>query len=208
MDTEPLASPEARLPFWGVPAFGLAAATQGIIPFTHSVQFGPAFGVSTRPSSMPLWRDLVNAAGIGLLVCSLAFGALAVCYVSLCRAYGDDPVRSRREAVGALLRCGWLYPFLGYLGIPAMLVAFGAPSGLSEGLLATLLLTATLVPLFVFLSLAKRGAERAGVSATWAWLLVLVPLILAFAVDALVLGFPPGNGLIEPWLPGLVGDGS
>lgn len=188
---------------WGVVAFVLVALAQGVIPYTHTVQFGPAFQLTPRPSTMPFWRDALNAAGIGLLVCGAAYAAFTACFVSLCRAYGEDPVQASAMARRTALRRAWLYPMLGYLGLPAMLLGFGLPES-AHGALPWLMLGGMVVPLFALLSGTKRTAEKAGVSPGWAWLVVLVPLLLAFAVEAILLGWPPGGGLLDPWLPSMV----
>jgi len=192
--------------FWGLFAFVLAALAQGVIPYTHTVQFGPGFQLQPTPSTMPFWRDALNAAGIGLLVCSAAYLAFAACYVSLCRAYGEDAVEAGAMARRIAIRRAWLYPMLGYLGLPAMLLGFGLPES-AHGALPYLMLGAMVVPLFLLLSSTKRTAERVGVSAGWAWLVVLVPLLLAFAAEAILLGWPPGGGLLDPWLPPMVEGG-
>ena len=189
--------------FLGVLLFLFSAAAQGLIPYTHTVQFGPAFEITPRPSTMALWRDVLNAAGIGLLVCGVAYGALAACFVSLCRAYGDDPIAAGTLARRTALRLGWLYPMLGYLGLPAMLLGFALPES-AHAALPYLMLTGMVLPLFALLSRMKKTAEAAGVSPGWAWLCVLVPLLLAFAAEAILLGWPPGGGLLGPWLPPLV----
>jgi len=200
-------APEPRgRAFLGLFAFVLVALAQGVIPYTHTVQFGPAFQLTPRPSTMPFWRDALNAAGIGLLICSLAYLAFTACYVSLCRAYGEDPVEASARARRMAIRRAWLYPMLGYLGLPAMLLGFGLPES-AHGALPFLMLGAMVVPLFVLLSSMKRTAEAVGVSPGWAWLVVLVPLLLAFAVEAMLLGWPPGGGLLDPWLPPMVEGG-
>lgn len=190
----------------GLVAFVLLALAQGVIPYTHSVQFGPAFQLTPRPSPMPFWRDALNAAGIGLLVCGAAYAALAACFISLCRAYGDDPARATAVARTAALRRAWLYPLLGYVGLPAMLLGFGLPES-AHGALPWLTLGGMVVPLFALLSSMKKAAEAIGVGPGWSWLCVLVPLLLAFAVEAILLGWPPGGGLLDPWLPEMVADG-
>jgi ABC-type multidrug transport system permease subunit len=200
-------APESRGgAFLGLFAFVLVALAQGVIPYTHTVQFGPAFQLTPRPSTMPFWRDALNAAGIGLLVCSAAYLAFSVCFVSLCRAYGEDPIEAGAMARRTAIRRAWLYPMLGYLGLPAMLLGFGLPES-AHGALPYLMLGAMVVPLFLLLSSAKKTAERAGVSPGWAWLVVLVPLLLAFAAEAILLGWPPGGGLLDPWLPPMVEGG-
>ncbi|MBO6934796.1 MAG: hypothetical protein JJ863_07470 [Deltaproteobacteria bacterium] len=189
--------------FLGVVPFVLMAAAQGVIPYTHTVQFGPAFQVTPRPSTMPLWRDVLNASGIGLLVCGLAYAALAACFVSLCRAYGDEPEEAGLLARRTVLRYGWLYPMLGFFGLPSMLLGFCLPEA-AHGALPWLTLGVMVIPLFVLLSTLKKTAETTGVSPGWAWLCVLVPLLLAFAAEAILLGWPPGGGLLDPWLPQMV----
>lgn len=191
---------------WGVVAFVVTALAQGVIPYTHTVQFGPAFQVTPRPSTMPFWRDALNAAGIGLLVCGAAYLAFAACFVSLCRAYGEDPAEANVLARRTVVRRAWLYPMLGYLGLPAMLLGFGLPEA-AHGALPWLMLGGMVVPLFVLLSSAKKAAEASGVSPGWAWLCVLVPILLAFAVEAILLGWPPGGGLLDPWLPAMFEEG-
>ena len=44
-------------------------------------------------------------------------------------------------------------------------------------------------------------AERAGVAGAWSWALVLIPMILAMVIEAVLVGSPPGDGLLGPWLP-------
>ncbi len=188
---------------WGLVAFVLTALAQGVIPYTHTVQFGPAFQLTPRPSTMPFWRDALNAAGIGLLVCGVAYAALAACFISLCRAYGDDPREAAARARRTVLRRAWLYPMLGYLGLPAMLLGFGLPEA-AHGALPWLMLGGMVVPLFFLLSSMKKTAEASGVSSGFAWVCVLVPLLLAFAAEAILLGWPPGGGLLDPWLPQMV----
>ncbi|MAQ13709.1 MAG: hypothetical protein CMN30_02815 [Sandaracinus sp.] len=190
--------PEVGSAWWGIPAFVVAAFAQGIIPFTHTVQFGPGFQVTPKASTMPLWRDVLNAGGIGLLVQGAAMVGFAACYVSLCRAYGEEDARPiARRAVFAN---AWLYPMLGQIGVPAMVVAFAAPEGLGQMLLPVVL-GVMLVPLVTWIIRLARGAERAGVAGAWSWALVLIPMILAMVIEAVLVGSPPGDGLLGPWLP-------
>ncbi len=204
-------APESRGgAFLGLFAFVLAALAQGVIPYTHTLQFGSSFEVTPRPSTMPLWRDVLNAAGIGLLVCGVAYLAFTACFISLCRAYGEDPVEAGVQARRTALRLGWLYPLfapmVAPLGLAPMLLLFALPPMEMETM-QYVILPVIVVPLFVLLAGAKKTAESVGVSGGWSWLCVLVPVLLAFAVESILLGWPPGGGLIGPWLTALIAGG-
>jgi hypothetical protein len=185
---------------WGPMLFVLTALAQGVIPYTHRLSFGHGFEITTRPGRLPIVRDVVNAAGIGLLVCTAATVAFAACFVSLCGAYGEEAREPRAVAKRTMLRKAWLYPLLGFLGLPSMVVLWASPESARDAA-QWLALAAMVVPLFAFISGIKRGAEATGISPGWAWLVVLVPLLLAFSAEAILIGFPPGGGLLDPWIP-------
>ena len=192
---------------WGLVAFVVFGLAQGIIPYTHTIQFGPGMATETKPSTMPLWRDVLNAAGIGLLVNTVCVFALSACFISLCRAYGEEALAPAVTARRALRRRVWLYPLMGQMGLGAMLALFLTPVA-AGGLTLLLMLVSGIVPLVYFMVGLKRGADSAGVPGGWGWLVVLVPIILAYSVDALLLGMPPGGGMLEAWLPPMIaGDG-
>ena len=185
--------------WWGVALFVPLALAQGIIPYTHTVLFEEAFRVSRRPG-MALREDLMNAAGIGLLVCSVGALFYAACYVSLSGAFGEKERQPRARARRAIRTRLWIYPLLGFMGVPARLVGWALPKS-AHGALGAITFAAMVVPLFMLVSGLKRHAERSGVSKGAAWLVVLVPLLLSTAVEAVLVGSPPGGGLLEAWLP-------
>jgi hypothetical protein len=86
------------------------AILSGIIPYTVTLQFGPAWGTRLlgRPSSAEIAIDVVRAGGVGLLVSIVMLVLLTVPYYSLSRAYGS---RGHAPApVSVMFYRAWLIP--------------------------------------------------------------------------------------------------
>ncbi len=86
-------------------------------------------------------------------------------------------------------------------GLPAMLLVWALPQSAAPSLpIAQLLIT--LVP-FLLLFLSLRGAARqsCGCGPFSSFTVVVVPFILMGLATTLLIGEPPGTGLLEPWLP-------
>lgn len=163
-----------------------------IVPFTHTLLFGPTFQISTitpsggvAPDAAAIALDVAQAAGIGLLLGVAQLVALAVPYASLSRAYangGHPPAPVR-----AVLYRAFLLPLAEVL---YYLVVWSAPESPPEALLviAALLRVLPLALLFASLRAAARMASGTGPFASLA--VTLVPfaamlLVNAYATEAL-----------------------
>lgn len=187
------------------------AFLQGIIPFTHTLRFGDRFGVERigQPSDAEVQFDILRAGGISLLVQSAVLTVMIASFVSLCRAYGHvppgavdahEPLR-RFSLRGVLYRAFWL-PLGGNFGLLFGLVLWGLPASVEPGFALELLLAAAAGVPFVFAFVALRNIARraCGVSPLVSLIVVIVPFVLAFLVEAVFLG-DLHSGVLGPWLP-------
>lgn len=158
------------------------ALLSAIVPFTHTLLFGPLFHVRVvgGADTTSIALDVARAAGIGLLSCSAQIVALALPYVSLTRAYAGQghpaaPVR-------AVLYRAFLIP----LGeVLFSLVLWGAPENAPGELVvfARLLQVIPLVLLFASLRATARMGAGAGPIAS------VVVTMVPFAAMVVVQGW-------------------
>ncbi|MBX3250745.1 MAG: hypothetical protein KF901_26435 [Myxococcales bacterium] len=187
------------------------AFAQGIIPFTHTLRFGDRFGVERigAATDAEVHFDLLRAGGISLLVQTAVLVVMLASFVSLCRAYGhvppgavevDEPLR-RFALRGVLYRAFWL-PLGGNFGLLFGLVLWGLPLSVQPGFALELLLVISAGVPFVFAFVALRNIARraCGVGPLASLVVVIVPFVLAFLVEAVFLG-DLHSGVLAPWLP-------
>jgi len=170
------------------------AVISGIIPFTHTLRFGPSWLVDTigSPSGSTIALDVLQAIGIGLLFAVLKLALMTAPYLSLTSAYGK-PTESQ-PARQVMLYRGWLLLLGGRTGLLLGLVIWGFPDDPSE----TMLLVAeviSLLPLMVLLWSMTATARMAQVGPIASMVVVLVPFVVLFLVEPLIIE------MVSPWLP-------
>ncbi|MCB9595532.1 MAG: hypothetical protein H6719_22620 [Sandaracinaceae bacterium] len=170
------------------------AALSGIIPFTHLLRFGPLGVVAPigSPSALDLVLDVLQAAGLGLLFGAAKLGVMSAPYLSLTKAYGQPTETQPTRQV--MLYRGWLLLLGGRTGLVLGLVIWGLPMDPSEGwqMAAEVL---SLLPLMGVLWAMTSTARMARVGPIASMVVVLVPFVVLFLVEPLVLE------LIRPLLP-------
>jgi hypothetical protein len=168
------------------------AVLSGIIPFTHTLLFGPSWRVSLlhQPSSAEIAIDVARAAGLGLLVCAGMFLLLMLPYYSLSRAYGSHGHPGAPFSV--MLYRGWLIP-LGQL--LAFLVTWSLP-GVVQWALVLVEIARFLPFVVLFSSMLSTARMASGVGPIAALAVVLVPFVLFLLVGNI------GMHALEPWLLG------
>jgi len=164
-----------------------AAPLAGIIPFTHTLLFGPTFAITVQGDAGQdrIASDVAQAAGLGLGLYAVLLLALAAPYVSLSKSFGAADGAGAR-ALRVMLYRAWLVPF--GTGLFPQVVAWAMPmmeAGLGLQVAFALL---GVVPL-VLLLVAMRAAavELNGIRPLTSWAVVLVPVTLFFVVQGLAL---------------------
>lgn len=170
------------------------ALISGIIPFTHSMAFGQTFGVTVlgSPSSADLAIDVARAIGLGLLVTAARLAAIAVPYLSLTKAYGQ-PIESQPARQGLLYRA-WLLLLGGDTGVLFGLVLWALPADPTDTMVLGAKIASMLPLMMLFFSLSSI-ARVAGVGPIAAMVVVVVPFVILFVGEPLLL-----QGL-QPLLP-------
>lgn len=183
------------------------AFLQGIIPWTHTLTFTHVFHYRRigDPTGSEILMDIARAGGIGCLDSLGTYALLAASYVSLTKAFGTkrrgataDP---ERAALRAVLYRAWLAPMLAGLGLPAMLFMWALPEDAGEAAVYGLLIISTLPFLMLFISLRSAARQSAGCGPLASFTVVLIPFVLKMAATMVLIGEPPGTGLLDPWLP-------
>ena len=176
-------------------------AFAGIIPLTHHFHFEPGFGVTREPlASSVLAMDVARAAGLSLLVYGASFLVAMASYISLGGAFGSEE-GAKGLALRAWLYAGWLVPLTGPLGL-AMSVVFWVVPASAGSVGAALAFLAFLLPFLIFLVDLQRVAREAlGCSLGGSIVVTSVPILLFLLTQAILIGDPPGTGVLAPWLP-------
>ena len=171
------------------------ALLSGVIPFSHTLGFGPSWAVTALGDATASEQavDVLGAMLLGLLVSTARFGLLAAAYLSLAGAYG----RAQPSAPGrqVLLYRAWLLPLSGASGLLISVVAWGMPSVQPE-LARFFAELVSLVPLVLLLAALIATARQAlGIGPIASLAVVLVPFLAMFVVEPLLFR------LLAPLLP-------
>jgi hypothetical protein len=171
----------AAWPFFAL-SFLPAALLVGVIPFTHTLAFGSGLAVAmvAGTSGAALAGDVVRAAGIGTLVCTVQLLAMAMPYVSLARAYASKGYEAAPARV--LLYRGFLIPIAFLLRDGT---AWALPASEHVGEFAQIVALIPLVLLFLSLSSTARMASGAGPFAALGT--ALVPFVVMLFAEPLLL---------------------
>lgn len=162
------------------------ALLAGVIPFTKTLGFGPSWALATlgHPSSEGIALDVAIALGLGLLIGAAKLILLGVPYLSLTSAYGK-PIDSM-PARQVLLYRAWLLPLGGRAGLLLAVVVWGLPIEPSDATVAFAEVVSLLPLMFVLWSMVS-GARVAGVGPIAAMVVVLVPFLVMFLVEPLLI---------------------
>lgn len=169
------------------------ALLAGVVPYTHTLRFGPSFEIVIlgRADDAEILLDLARAVGLSLGLTIVSLVSLALPYASLVAAYASAPERSS-AAMRVLLYRGFLFP-LGQILL--YLFAWAAPVGTSEDV-ALLARLVSLIPFFLLLSSMRATARlAAGVGPVAAVVVVLVPFGVFTVIELLT------GPLVAPWMP-------
>lgn len=165
---------------------------EGVIPYTHTLRFGPSFQVliTGAHSNEVILMDVLQAMGLSLGLRLIFFMALTLPYISLARAYGK-PER-QEAALNSMLYRAWLLPLQGLILYVLVWSSPKAPA-MEFQLLMQLL---SIIPIFFMLSCMRATARLACEVGPWASVaVVLVPFALWMATELLILPF------LSPWIP-------
>lgn len=167
----------------------------GVIPFTHRLGFGPAWSVTTiaDPSGTELAIDVAQAIGLGLLLAVVKLALLAVPFVSLTAAYGVE--MKSQPARQVMMYRAWLLVLAAHTGLLFWLVTWGMPPGEPSGAMQTVREVISLTPLMILLWSMTATARMMRIGPIAATVTVIVPFILLFLVEPLVIE------MLAPWLP-------
>lgn len=175
------------------------ALLSGIIPFTHRLAFGGRFGVQLigQPTGGEIALDVLQAAGVGLLLCAVKLVCLSVPFVSLTRAYGRKDLESR-PAIQVMLYRAWLVPLGGHMGLLLHALLWSFPLSLgpepSEGVQILMEMVA-LLSLMILLWAMSGTARVAGAGPFASLIVAVVPFVAMFYLEPLTLA------ALSPWLP-------
>lgn len=179
------------------------ALLRGVVPYTHTLMFGDAFGVVVRgsPGAAGIALDVARSMGISLLVVAVAWASLVLPYVSLAGAYGGPGARA--AAMRVLLYRAWLVAIGGLtvtspagFGLLFSIAAWALPAPASQGAMIAVQLVDTVVPLMLLLFTMRAGARfGAGTGALASFVVTLVPFVLMLVLQGLLFD------LIAPWMP-------
>lgn len=167
------------------------ALLEGVIPYTHHLQFGERkIFLSTTTTNEAVVFDVLQAMGFSLLIHVTTMLALALPYVSLVRAFSvthrtDIPLR-------VVFYRGWLIPFGATI---VWLAQWLLPAQPPMAVLVVVQLVAVLPLLAFFMSLYATARLASGVGPFAALLVVGVPFTIMQLGQGLVLY------LLQPWLP-------
>ncbi|MET0284313.1 MAG: hypothetical protein ABW352_07575 [Polyangiales bacterium] len=155
-----------------------------IIPFTHTLSFGPSFRVAVIPGAsggMPIELDVVRAMAIGVALSGLTQLSWALPFVSLLAGFADgsrteDPKRAGWRT--ALYRM-WVVPF----GMTLFFVATSAlPAEPNDFVVELALLGFQMLPRMLVLVHCHVMARYFGADGYGAMAVSVVPLVVQWAV--------------------------
>lgn len=173
--------------FW-MGSFVPMALASGIIPFTRLIYFGPAFQTKVVTSTSmedALFFDVTLAMGVGLAFEFLRALALAIPYVTLCKAYMDrEHHHIPKAALVLMLHRTWLLPFGSLLR--GLIVWGGGSEGGGNDLMTEVLGSLALVFPIVLLIGQMRASARMlqAVKPLMAFVVILVPLLIYFLSES------------------------
>ncbi|MGB0678446.1 MAG: hypothetical protein ACPGUV_02145 [Polyangiales bacterium] len=168
--------------FWAV-TFVPLALLRGIIPATRTLQFGPLGHIKAlaKTDAMGVTLDVLQAMGQGLALTLLQWLALALPWISLCRAYGST---EHDASLRAMLYQAWLLP-LGMGGLFFGLAAWLSPATPPAWLWLSVMVL-DLLPLLLLLQSMRAVARFVhGVSPWMSWVVITIPMVLLFLLHAL-----------------------
>lgn len=159
--------------------------------FTFALGHAGAFSWVGHPTSRDVAVDVARACAIGVLLWGIRLLALAVPFVSLCRAYGADG-RGAAPATRAMLYRVWVVPGL-YLA--ALLFSWPLPRS-ADAVVSLVDEAAKALPLLL-LAVTMRGVARdsAGVGPWASWVVVLIALAAGMTAYALA------DSVATPYIP-------
>ncbi|MFT5353291.1 MAG: hypothetical protein ACI9KE_000489 [Polyangiales bacterium] len=173
----------------------------GVIPYTHLLTFGFSFSVTVREGNIAL--DVLRAMGLALIAMGASYCLLGAAFVSLCGAFGrsrEGAASPSRAALRTVLYRSWLAPFSSPFGLGAMLTMWALPT--LDGFAEYVFLAAMLVPfILLFISLHAAARHAAGCTPGMSLVVTLVPVLLFLLAQGLLVGDPPGSGVLEPLMP-------
>ena len=162
------------------------AALAGVVPFTHLLRFGPLGEVHPigAPSALEHALDIAQALGLGLLIGAAKLLVMAAPYLSLTQAYGQPNDAQPTRQV--LLYRGWLLVLGGRTGLLLQLIVWLLPLEPSDSLrLGAEVLS--ILPLMALLWAMTATARMARVGPLAAVVVVLVPFIVLFVAEPLMM---------------------
>jgi hypothetical protein len=181
---------------WTLPWMPLWA----IMPFTHSLLFKHSFGLEVvrDKGALSVPWDVARAAGIGVLLSSVAMLSWALPFASLLRAFAktrDAGVDPRHAAWRMVLYRAWVVP----CGLSLLaLCAWSLPPEPNRFLIEISLLAFQLLPRILVLMHCFAMARYFGVEGLASFAVAVVPLVVEVAVGLLV---GHGAGLLLPQVP-------
>lgn len=174
---------------------------RGVIPFTHTLRFGPDYQVSFigSPTGQEIAFDILQAMCTSLAIAAVAIGLGGFAYINLSKAFGDE--RAPKAALRFLLYRSWLLPLAHTTGLTFGVGVWGFPDPPSEGLVSLTVIAST-VPLLVYFVGSRATARLAGaVPPLASFAVTLIPIFLFGFVEMVLVQ------VAAPWLPAAVGAG-
>ncbi len=154
-----------------------------IIPFTHTLNFGPSFQVSLvkDASSLPIELDVVRAMAIGLVFNGLSQLSWAIPFVSLLAGFatGSQPEDPKRAGWRTSLYRMWIVPFGTAL---FFLCTWALPPQPNDFLVELQVLGLQMLPRMLILIHCHVMARYFGSSGFGALVVSVVPLVVQWAV--------------------------
>jgi hypothetical protein len=181
---------------WTLPWMPLWA----IMPFTHSLLFKHSFELEVVKGAgiLPVPWDVARAAGIGLLLSSIALLSWALPFASLLRAFaksGEPGVDPAHAAWRMVLYRVWVVP----CGLSLLtLSAWSLPPDPNPFLIELSLLAFQMLPRILILMHCFSMARYFGVEGLSSFAVAVVPLVVEIAVGLLV---GRGAELLLPHMP-------
>jgi hypothetical protein len=154
----------------------------GVVPFTHTLLFGPSFQITVVANvSTPVWLDVGRAVGLGVALSLLSFLSWAVPFASLSAAFLAEQGRAqeaRRAAWRSALYRGWVIP----CGLALWsLVLWASPAEPSALVIELAIIVCQLAPRLLVLVHCHTLARYLGASYGGALVVSLVPLLVDWA---------------------------
>jgi hypothetical protein len=155
------------------------AALAGVIPYTRTLMFGSSLAITIqgKPSSGEITTDVVRAMLIQLGLFALDFGALALPFTSLVRAYAEEA--KRPAALRALLYRSWLLPGATLLFYVALWVLPAGPTPeTASPLLPFVMMVQLTFNALLLLSMRATARFACGIGPLLSYTVTAVPLIV------------------------------